>query len=333
MTGVHVVPLVDGEPQSGHDVELPEEVRTVGLGSNPEFDATTLRLGYTSLVTPGSVYDYDIDQRGAARCCAARRCSVGSTSTRTSRRASGRWPRTAPGSRSPWSGDVGLPRDGTAPFVLYGYGSYEASMDPWFSIARLSLLDRGFGFAVAHIRGGGEMGRRWYEDGKLLAKRSTFTDFLACADRLVEAGWSSADRIVARGGSAGGLLMGAVANLAPEKFAAIIAEVPFVDALNTILDPSLPLTVMEWEEWGNPVDSQRGVRLHAVLLAVRERRGQVLPGDPGHRRPQRPPRERPRAGQVGGQAAGDADRRPAVAAEDGDGRRAWRAVRSLRRLA
>jgi oligopeptidase B len=149
----------------------------------------------------------------------------------------------------------GLARDGSAPFVLYGYGSYEASMDPWFSIARLSLLDRGFGFAVAHIRGGGEMGRRWYEDGKLLAKPNTFTDFVACADRLVEAGWTSYDRLVARGGSAGGLLMGAVANLAPEKLAVVVAEVPFVDALSTILDPSLPLTVMEWEEWGNPVES------------------------------------------------------------------------------
>ncbi len=127
-------------------------------------------------------------------------------------------------------------------------------MDPWFSIARLSLLDRGVIFAIAHVRGGGEMGRKWYEQGKLTAKRTTFTDFLAAADRLVEAGWAAPDRIVARGGSAGGLLMGAVANLAPDRFAGIVAEVPFVDALSTILDPTLPLTVMEWEEWGNPVD-------------------------------------------------------------------------------
>ncbi|HEV8175461.1 MAG TPA: prolyl oligopeptidase family serine peptidase, partial [Actinoplanes sp.] len=149
----------------------------------------------------------------------------------------------------------GTPRDGTAPLVLYGYGSYEHSVDPYFSIARLSLLDRGVVFAIAHVRGGGEMGRRWYEDGKMLAKKNTFTDFVACAHALVKSSWTSADRLVARGGSAGGLLMGAVANLAPEAFAGIVAQVPFVDPLTSILDPSLPLTVTEWEEWGNPLES------------------------------------------------------------------------------
>jgi oligopeptidase B len=127
-------------------------------------------------------------------------------------------------------------------------------MDPWFSIPRLSLIDRGVVYAVAHVRGGGEMGRRWYEDGKLLAKKNTFTDFVACAEHLVKAGWTSTDKLIARGGSAGGLLMGAVANLAPTAFAGIVAQVPFVDPLNTILDPSLPLTVIEWEEWGNPLE-------------------------------------------------------------------------------
>jgi oligopeptidase B len=149
----------------------------------------------------------------------------------------------------------GIPRDGSAPAMLYGYGSYEHSVDPYFSIARLSLLDRGVVFAIAHVRGGGEMGRRWYEEGKLLAKRNTFTDFVACAETLVRHGWTTAARLVARGGSAGGLLMGAVANLAPEAFAGIVAEVPFVDPLNSILDPNLPLTVTEWEEWGNPIES------------------------------------------------------------------------------
>ena len=147
----------------------------------------------------------------------------------------------------------GTPRDGSAPTVLYGYGSYEAAMDPWFSIPRLSLLDRGVVFAVAHVRGGGELGRRWYDEGKLLAKKNTFTDFVSAAQHLIKAGWTSTDRLVARGGSAGGLLMGAVANMAPEAFRGIVAQVPFVDALNTILDPSLPLTVTEWEEWGNPL--------------------------------------------------------------------------------
>jgi oligopeptidase B len=140
------------------------------------------------------------------------------------------------------------------PVLLYGYGSYEDSMDPFFSVARLSLLDRGVGWAIAHVRGGGEMGRPWYDAGKMLHKRNTFTDFVACAHHLVRQGWTSYDRMAAEGGSAGGLLMGAVANLAPEAFAAIVADVPFVDALTTILDPSLPLTVVEWEEWGNPLE-------------------------------------------------------------------------------
>jgi oligopeptidase B len=128
-------------------------------------------------------------------------------------------------------------------------------MDPWFSIPRLSLLNRGAVFAVAHIRGGGELGRRWYEEGKLLQKRNTFTDFNACARHLVKTSWTSPDRLVARGGSAGGLLMGAIANLAPDAYKAIVAQVPFVDPLTSILDPSLPLTVTEWEEWGNPLES------------------------------------------------------------------------------
>jgi oligopeptidase B len=147
--------------------------------------------------------------------------------------------------------DVAL--DGTAPALLYGYGSYELSIDPSFSLARLSLLDRGVVYAIAHVRGGGELGRRWYEDGKTTTKQNTFTDFVACADFLLEHGYTSADRLAARGASAGGLLMGAVANLAPEKFRAIHAGVPFVDALTTILDPELPLTVIEWDEWGDPL--------------------------------------------------------------------------------
>jgi len=147
----------------------------------------------------------------------------------------------------------GTPRDGSAPCLIYGYGSYEHSTDPGFSITRLSLLDRGFVFAIAHVRGGGEMGRPWYDHGKMLEKKNTFSDFVACAEHLIATGWTSAARLVARGGSAGGLLMGAVANLAPSVFAGIVAQVPFVDALNSILDPSLPLTVTEWEEWGDPL--------------------------------------------------------------------------------
>ena len=138
--------------------------------------------------------------------------------------------------------------------LLYGYGAYEISIDPTFSVARLSLLERDVVFAIAHVRGGGEGGRRWYDDGKILHKRNSFTDFVTCAEFLVAEGYTRPDRLAARGGSAGGLLMGAVANLAPADFRAIVAEVPFVDCLTTILDPALPLTVTEWEEWGNPIE-------------------------------------------------------------------------------
>jgi oligopeptidase B len=144
--------------------------------------------------------------------------------------------------------------DGTAPLLVYGYGSYEASMDPGFGVARLSLLDRGVVFAVAHVRGGGERGRQWYLDGKKLSKKNTFTDFVDATRWLMEAGWGDPDRVAAMGGSAGGLLMGAVANLAPELYRAILAQVPFVDALTSILDPDLPLSALEWEEWGNPIE-------------------------------------------------------------------------------
>jgi oligopeptidase B len=145
---------------------------------------------------------------------------------------------------------------GPIPFLLYGYGAYEISTDPGFSIARLSLLDRGAGMAIAHVRGGGEMGRRWYDDGKLLHKRNTFSDFAACARHLVETGWTTHDHLVAEGGSAGGLLIGAVANDYPELFGGLVADVPFVDPLTSMLDASLPLTVTEYDEWGDPNDPE-----------------------------------------------------------------------------
>jgi oligopeptidase B len=153
--------------------------------------------------------------------------------------------------------------DGRAPALLAGYGAYEHSSDPVFRAARLSLLDRGFVFAIAHVRGGGELGREWYEQGRLENKENTFTDFVACAEALVEQGYTAPGRIVARGGSAGGLLMGAVANLRPDLFAAIVAEVPFVDVVTTMLDPELPLTVTEWEEWGDPRDAADYARMKA----------------------------------------------------------------------
>jgi oligopeptidase B len=146
--------------------------------------------------------------------------------------------------------------DGTSPMLLYGYGSYGMTMDPGFSPDRLSLLDRGFVYAIAHVRGGGELGKPWHDDGKLLRKKNTFSDFIACAEHLIAQRYTAADRLTILGGSAGGLLVGAVLNMRPELFHAAIAKVPFVDVVNTMLDPSLPLTIPEYEEWGNPEDKQ-----------------------------------------------------------------------------
>jgi oligopeptidase B len=237
-----------------HVIEQPEAVSTASGGANPEFDSAVLRYGYTSMVTPSSVYDYDLRTR--ERTLKKRQPVLGGYDPEeyATERV---WAPADDGTSVPISlvYKRGRPRDGTAPALLYGYGSYEASMDPGFSSLRLSLLDRGFVFAIAHIRGGGELGRAWYRSGKLLHKKNTFTDFVACARHLVAEGWTSPEKLAIRGGSAGGLLVGAVLNLAPDAMGAAVAEVPFVDALNTILDPSLPLTVMEWEEWGNPVES------------------------------------------------------------------------------
>ena len=240
-----------------HEIAFPEPIYRVGPGLNPEFGASRFRLSYTSLVTPGSVYDCDM---ATGELTLLKRQPVLPSPAGEEYRPEDyeqyrEWAVAPDGTRVPISlvRRRDTPRDGTAPCLLYGYGSYELSRDPAFSIPVLSLLDRGFVYAIAHVRGGGEMGRSWYTDGKLLHKKNTFTDFIACAQHLVRERWTSAGHLVARGGSAGGLLMGAVANMAPEAFAGIVAQVPFVDALNTILDPTLPLTVTEWEEWGDPL--------------------------------------------------------------------------------
>ena len=250
--GLSQVAILEGGELT--QIEFDEPLYAVGVGENPDFASRLVRLGYTSMVTPSSVYDYDID---AGELRLRKRTPVLGGFDPADYRQYREWATAADGTRVPISivARAGVEADGTAPCLLYGYGSYEHSVDPYFSIARLSLLDRGVVFAIAHVRGGGEMGRQWYEQGKLLQKKHTFTDFVDCADHLVEVGWSAPDRLVAWGGSAGGLLMGAVANLAPERFTGILADVPFVDALNTILDPTMPLTVIEWEEWGNPLES------------------------------------------------------------------------------
>jgi oligopeptidase B len=253
LTGLRIL-RQDG---SEHEVAFGEPVYTVSPGSNPDYETRQFRLGYASLVTPDSVYDCDL---ATGELTLLKRRPVLPLPGRGEYDASDyeqhrEWATAADGTQVPMSlvCRKGTVRDGSSPLLLYGYGSYEASIDPSFSIPRLSLLDRGFCYAIAHVRGGGEMGRHWYDDGKMLHKTNTFTDFVACAEHLARQGWTAPSRLIARGGSAGGLLMGASVNLAPGAFGGIVAQVPFVDALTTILDPSLPLTVTEWEEWGDPL--------------------------------------------------------------------------------
>jgi len=246
---IRVRRLADG---SEHEIEMPDEVYTAWVGANPEFETTTLRHRYTSLVAPARDVDYDIETRVSTVVKEQEVPGYNPSRYETRRE----WATAPDGARIPISlvQRHDATRDGPAPLLLYGYGSYEVSIDPAFSVSRLSLLERGVGFAIAHVRGGGEMGRHWYDDGKLDRKQHTFTDFIACAEHLVAVEVTSPDLLAARGGSAGGLLMGAIANLRPDLFRAIVAEVPFVDSLTTMLDAELPLTITEWEEWGNPVE-------------------------------------------------------------------------------
>lgn len=244
--GLTSVTIATAKP---YDLSFDEPVFTVAPTGNLEYDAQVLRLAYQSLTTPRRVIDHDLV---TGERTLVKETLVPGGYEPTDYASSREWAIAGDGARIPVSIVRRVGSRLPAPLLLYGYGAYEASSDPWFSPARLSLLDRGVVFAIAHIRGGGEQGRRWYEEGKLTDKKNTFADFIACAEHLISGGWTSADRLAARGGSAGGLLMGAVANLRPDLFSAIVAEVPFVDVINTMLDETIPLTVIEWEEWGNP---------------------------------------------------------------------------------
>jgi len=259
-TRVRVLPLDRGEDPfagdlmaSGWTVDSAESPASTWLGANAESSITTLRVGRTSLVTPSSVLQIDLASR---RETLLKREPVLGEFDPDLYVTSRQWAEAADGARIPISvvhrRDLVLP----APCLLYGYGAYEISIDPAFSHHRLSLLDRGMAFAIAHVRGGGEMGRAWYEDGRMEHKANTFGDFIAAAHHLVSTGLARPDALAGRGGSAGGLLIGAVANQAPELFAALVAQVPFVDCVTTMLDDQLPLTVGEWEEWGNPIADQ-----------------------------------------------------------------------------
>jgi oligopeptidase B len=249
LTQLRILELDEKGVGDDYLVEFDQEVYTVGSAGNPGFHQPVVRLGYTSMAVPSSVYDYDVRSRALTL---LRRAPVLGGYDPDDYEEHRLWATADDGELVPISIVARRGRTGPVPALLYGYGAYETSIDPYFSIARLSLLDRGGAFAIAHVRGGGEMGRRWYDDGKLFAKQNSFSDFIACARHLIDAGWTTPDTLVAEGASAGGLLMGAITNQAPDLFAGVVAGVPFVDALTTMLDATLPLTVTEYDEWGNP---------------------------------------------------------------------------------
>ena len=249
-----------GRDGSSTRIEFPEAVYTAGIGDNAEFDTRTLRLNYTSMTTPNTVFDYDLDD---ARLRSRKVQNIPSGYDRGRYRSERINAPARDGASVPVSlvYREGAPRDGSAPLYLYGYGAYGSGTMPRFSANLLSLLERGFVFAIAHIRGGDELGYHWYEAGKLDRRTNTFNDFVDVARHLITEGFASAGRIAIVGGSAGGELVGAAVNQAPELWGAAVARVPFVDVLNTMLDVSLPLTPIEWPEWGNPIEDKDAFEL------------------------------------------------------------------------
>jgi oligopeptidase B len=254
--GLRRLRVVDLASSQSHDITFPETAYGVFPGGNRDFKTDTFRFSYSSLVTPSSTFDYNT-----------------ATRVRTLKKK-----REIPSGFDPGKYEVhramapsrdgvsvpvsilmrkGTPLDGSSPLLLYAYGSYGYTMEPTFDSGVLSLVDRGMAYAIAHVRGGQEMGRQWYDDGKMMKKKNTFNDFIDVAEYLVKAGYTKADRLVANGGSAGGLLMGAITNMRPDLFKAVVADVPFVDVINTMLDSTLPLTAQEWEQWGNPQNAEQ----------------------------------------------------------------------------
>jgi oligopeptidase B len=243
--------MLDFRTGQWHSMSFPEPVYSAFPAGNPEYDTHVFRYSYTSLITPASVFDYDMETHKATLLKQQEVLGGYDPTQYVSER---QWAVVRDGTKVPLSivYKKGFRRDGTAPLFLYGYGSYGAGMPATFSSQRLSLLDRGMVYVIAHIRGGDEMGEAWHDDGMLMKKKNTFYDFVDSAEYLINEKFTSKDRLVIQGGSAGGLLMGAVVNLRPDLFRAVHAAVPFVDVMNTMLDPSLPLTVGEYLEWGNP---------------------------------------------------------------------------------
>jgi oligopeptidase B len=253
--GLEKICIRDGSGAFSHYIDFPEPVYTVSASGNAEYKTNLLRFNYTSLVTPTSVFDYNVRTREREL---KKQYEVRGGYDASQYQSERIFAKAPDGIEVPISlvYRKGFVLNGTSPLLLYGYGAYGHSIDPRFSSDRLSLLDRGLVFAIAHIRGGAEMGEVWHDQGRLLQKRNTFSDFIACAEHLISARYTASNRLAIMGGSAGGLLMGAVLNMRPELFHAAIAKVPFVDTLNTMLDPTLPLTMSEYEEWGNPEDKE-----------------------------------------------------------------------------
>lgn len=249
--GLMNIRIINQQTHQEHYLNFGEETYAAYGSVNPDFDTKVFRYGYTSLTTPNSTYDYDMESRVKTLLKQQEVLGGYDASQYASKYM---YATAADGVKVPISVvyKKGTPLDGSAPCLLYGYGSYGYSIDATFSSTRLSLLDRGFVFAIAHIRGGQELGRAWYEDGKLMKKRNTFTDFISCGEFLVAQKYAAKDKLMAMGGSAGGLLMGAVINLRPDLWRGVVAQVPFVDVLTTMLDESIPLTTGEYDEWGNP---------------------------------------------------------------------------------
>ncbi len=251
--GLNHLRIIDRINEEEHYLDFGEPAYVAYVANNREFESETLRYGYSSLTTPNSTYDYNMRTRERELLKQTEVLGVFDPNDYVTERL---YAEAEDGAMIPISlvHRKELKRDGTNPLLVYGYGSYGASMSAFFSSNRLSLLDRGFVYAIAHIRGGQEMGRHWYEDGKLLNKKNTFTDFIACTEALHAKGYSTPEKTFAQGGSAGGLLMGAVVNMRPDLYNGIIAAVPFVDVVTTMLDDSIPLTTEEYDEWGNPND-------------------------------------------------------------------------------
>jgi oligopeptidase B len=249
--GLQQLEVIDFKSNNRKRIEFPEPVYSAGLGANREFNTAVVRYNYNSLVTPNSVFDYDMN---TSKATLMKQTEVPGGFDKANYKSERVFATASDGTKVPMSMVYrkGVKLDGSAPLLLYAYGSYGISIPPNFSSSRLSLLDRGVIYVIAHIRGGGEMGEEWRQAGRMMNKMNTFTDFIACAETLVKSKYTSSDRLVIQGGSAGGLLMGAVSNMRPDLFKAVVSQVPFVDVLNTMLDASLPLTTSEYIEWGNP---------------------------------------------------------------------------------